>query len=39
MANDEGRKVQVIKLKDNNEWFGVNTPAELEEANKRKSDV
>ena len=38
MANNEGRNVQVIKLKDNNEWFGVNTPAELAEADKRKSE-
>lgn len=39
MANTVGQKVEVIKLKDNNEWFGVNTPAELEEADKRKNKV
>ena len=37
MANSAGQKVKVIKLKNNNEWFGVNTPAELEEADRRKS--
>ncbi|MEK7131466.1 MAG: sugar phosphate nucleotidyltransferase [Patescibacteria group bacterium] len=37
MANNEDQKVQVIKLRDNSEWFGVNTPAELEEANRRKN--
>lgn len=39
MASNEGKKVQVVKLKNNNEWFGVNTPAELAEANRRKTDV
>ena len=37
MAEGQGKKVQVLKLKDNKEWFGVNTPAELAEANRRKS--
>ncbi len=36
VATGEGKKVQVVKLKDNKEWFGVNTPAELEEADRRK---
>ncbi len=36
MADKENLPVQIIKLKNNREWFGVNTPAELEEANKRK---
>ena len=36
MANNEGQNAQVIQLKDNSEWFGVNTPAELAEANRRK---
>ena len=36
MAEKENLPVRVIKLKDNGEWFGVNTPAELEEADKRK---
>lgn len=36
MAQEENKKIQVIKLKDNSEWFGVNTPAELAEADRRK---
>lgn len=36
IANSEGKKVEVIKLKNNNEWFGINTPAELAEADRRK---
>lgn len=36
MANSEAKKAQVIKLKNNNEWFGINTPAELAEADRRK---
>ncbi len=36
MAEKENLSVQVVKLKNNNEWFGVNTPAELAEAEKRK---
>ncbi len=36
MAEKENLPVQVIKLKNSSEWFGVNTPAELEEADKRK---
>ncbi len=39
MASNAALKVQVVKLKDNKEWFGVNTPAELEEADKRKSII
>lgn len=39
MANNEGQKVEVIKLKNNREWFGVNTPAELAEADRRKSSI
>lgn len=37
MAEKENLPVQVVKLKNNTEWFGVNTPAELEEADRRKS--
>lgn len=37
MAEKENLPVQVIKLKNNSEWFGVNTPAELAEADRRKS--
>lgn len=36
MARDEKEKYQVVPLKDSGEWFGVNTPEELEEARKRK---
>ena len=37
VANEQGKKIQVVKLENNSEWFGINTPAELEEANKLKS--
>jgi len=37
MAISAGKKAQVIKLKNSNEWFGVNTPDELEEADRRKN--
>lgn len=37
MANAQGKKIQVIKLKNNSEWFGINTPEELSEARERKS--
>lgn len=36
MAISAGKKIQVIKLKNNSEWFGVNTPEELAEADRRK---
>ena len=36
MAIAEDKKVQVIKLKNSREWFGVNTPEELAEADRRK---
>lgn len=36
VAITEGKKVQVIKLKNSSEWFGVNTPEELVEADRRK---
>ncbi len=36
MAENASLPVQVIRLKNSNEWFGVNTPAELAEADKRK---
>lgn len=38
MAQEEKKKVQVIQLKDSNEWFGINTLAELEEADRRKNN-
>lgn len=37
MAEKENLPVQVIKLKNNREWFGVNTPVELAEADRRKA--
>lgn len=37
MAQDENKKVQVIKLKDSDEWHGINTPEQLVEADKLKS--
>lgn len=36
VAQNEGEHVQVVILKNSNEWFGVNTPDELVEANQRK---
>ncbi|MBD3310995.1 MAG: NTP transferase domain-containing protein [Candidatus Magasanikbacteria bacterium] len=36
MARDEKVKYQVVKLKDSDEWFGVNTKEQLEEADRRK---
>lgn len=39
VADNENKKIQVVKLKNSNEWFGINTPAELEEADKRKRAV
>lgn len=35
MARNAGKKMQFVKLEDPNEWFGVNTPEELEIANRR----
>jgi bifunctional UDP-N-acetylglucosamine pyrophosphorylase/glucosamine-1-phosphate N-acetyltransferase len=37
IARGEGVKYQVIKLENSDEWFGINTAKELEEANKRKN--
>lgn len=36
MAKEGGEKYGVVILPDSSEWFGVNTPEELEEARKRK---
>ncbi|HLD61309.1 MAG TPA: sugar phosphate nucleotidyltransferase [Patescibacteria group bacterium] len=36
MARDRGLPYQVITLKNSEEWFGVNTPEELAEADSRK---
>jgi len=32
-------KFQAVKLKNSNEWFGVNTPEQLAEADKRKRNI
>lgn len=37
MAAEQGKKYQVVPLADSTEWFGVNTPAELDEARRRKA--
>lgn len=36
MARDIGALHRVVKLSDSREWFGVNTPEELAEAQRRK---
>jgi UDP-N-acetylglucosamine pyrophosphorylase len=39
IARESGKKHEVVKLIDSTEWFGVNTPEELEEARRRKINV
>jgi len=34
-ALDQGKRVNVFILKDSNEWQGINTPEQLEEANQK----
>jgi len=36
MVRQEGKSYQVVPLGDSSEWFGINTPEELEEADSRK---
>lgn len=38
IANEQGKKIEVVKLQNNNEWFGINTSEELNKADvlKRK---
>lgn len=36
VARESGEPYQIVELKNSNEWFGVNTPEELEEARRRK---
>ncbi len=36
-AVKEAVKIQAVKLENQNEWFGINTKEELEEADKRKN--
>lgn len=38
IAQDEGKNIKVFQLPDSNEWFGINTLVELEEANRRKNN-
>lgn len=33
LATKQGKNVQAFKLKNSNEWFGINTPEELEKVN------
>lgn len=37
VAREEVAKHQVVMIEDSSEWFGINTPEELEEAERRKS--
>lgn len=39
IARETKKKFQVIKLSDADEWRGINTKEELEEANKRKNSL
>lgn len=39
VANEQEKKIQVIKLENNDEWFGINTPEELDKANDLKNKV
>jgi len=36
IANEQGKKIRVVKLENNSEWFGINTSEELERADKLK---
>ena len=36
LARSQGRTVQAVALQNSEEWFGVNTPEELAEADRRK---
>lgn len=36
MAREQGKSYNIVKLENSSEWFGVNTPEELEEARRRK---
>ena len=39
VANEQRKKIQVIKLENNDEWFGINTMEELDKANDLKNQV
>lgn len=34
-----GSRLEALRLRDSNEWFGINTPEQLAEADKRKRNV
>lgn len=38
IAHSQGLKVGLFKLKNPNEWFGINTPEDLEKANRLMED-
>lgn len=38
-ASRSGAKFQAFKLRDSNQWFGVNTPEQLVEADRRKREA
>ncbi|MFH0956100.1 MAG: sugar phosphate nucleotidyltransferase [Candidatus Falkowbacteria bacterium] len=38
-ALTSGSKFAAVKLKDSSEWFGVNTPEQLAEADRRKREI
>ena len=39
MAREQKKKYEVVCLKDNSEWFGINNPEQLAEADKRKRNL
>lgn len=39
VAREQGKLCRIEKLVDSSEWFGVNTPEELQEADRRKRQV
>ncbi len=39
MAKDQGKKINIYLLQNKSEWFGVNTPEELAEANRLYKEI
>jgi len=39
LANEQNLEINIVKLENKNEWFGINTKEELEEADKRKQNI
>lgn len=39
LAHESGEKVHAMKLDDTREWYGINTPTELAEADRRKREI